>query len=341
MKFVKTKQCLFVGSALLLSAAVITGCALSAKTYRTAPTDTFTVSSNDGYYSETTYFLTEEAYKEHSMQTEENTQANRKTTLNASAPDADEGEFVLGAIQSIAVSETVAEDGSIADSHPMTENELEDYGINPASIGDGNDPWQNSTWGGGSSDPYQEVGRDNQSLYLLSINLVVKYYTTSKEYKIEGSASWEQKFTMNTQEAAEEFNFDFIGVTWGGNNTLRAISSSISGKYYHDLIYGDENVTFSRSASDSYAGYVWQFNEKPRIYGKEMEIANASVTLKKEGELQNRTTSARLTYIHTYGAIQGNISIGVNTNGELAADVSLSYTDKQWQIEIDVPGINF
>lgn len=337
MKFVKTKQCLFVGSALLLSAAVITGCALSAKIYRTAPTDTFTVSSNDGYYSETTYFLTEEAYKEHSMQTEENTQANRKTTLNASAPDADEGEFVLGAIQSIVVSETVAEDGSIADSHPMTENELEYYGINPAYIGI-NDPWQNSTWGGGGGSGESDtiIANKSDEMYLLTLNFELRYSSYTNKYFASGEAVWEDKWVpfWQTDEAAEEWNLDFMGITWGGEKTLKIENADFSASYYND-----NTVDYSIAKADSYAGYVWQFNEKSGYLGKELKYARANVDIKKIGTPLNKETNIVLTYIHTYGAISGGISFEFDSEEKLSAGISLSLTDKQWQIQIDIPGI--
>ena len=52
------------------------------------------------------------------------------------------------------------------------------------------------------------------------------------------------------------------------------------------------------------------------------------------------TDALRMTYIHTYQSAVGSISFSGGSSGA-AASVSLSSCDKQWQIEIDVPGIYY
>ena len=89
----------------------------------------------------------------------------------------------------------------------------------------------------------------------------------------------------------------------------------------------------------SYAGYVWQFNEKSGYLGKELKYARANVDIKKIGTPLNKETNIVLTYIHTYGAISGGISFEFDSEEKLSAGISLSLTDKQWQIQIDIPGI--
>ena len=164
----------------------------------------------------------------------------------------------------------------------------------------------------------------------------VVYNSSSNQYTITGEASWDDVLVWlwDTNKAAEEWDFDYIGITWGGARTLVANTHSISGKYYNG-----NAVSFSKQTSDSYAGYVWQFNEKSGYLGKEMKLATATVNISKVGTSENKETNAKMTYIHTYGKIKGDISLTYNSDGSAAAGVSLSETSEQWQIEIDVPGI--
>lgn len=55
---------------------------------------------------------------------------------------------------------------------------------------------------------------------------------------------------------------------------------------------------------------------------------------------KTKETNIRLTYVHTYQSTVGSISFQGGSSG-VAAGVSLSSCDKQWQIEVDVPGIYY
>lgn len=65
----------------------------------------------------------------------------------------------------------------------------------------------------------------------------------------------------------------------------------------------------------------------------EAEVARNAVKGKK--------TNVKFTYIHTYTKVGGSISFTADTNKLLACGISLSSTEKQWQIEVDVPGLSY
>ena len=110
---------------------------------------------------------------------------------------------------------------------------------------------------------------------------------------------------------------------------------SITGKYYDNNL-----VNFVRTKYSPHMGCVWEFNEKTGYLGKEMEYANANVILTPEYEYQGKATFIMMTYIHTYGKVGGSITISASTEQGLAAEVTLSETEKQWSLDVAI-GIKY
>lgn len=303
--FMRTKRSAVVILSLFFVAAVIWLC-IPVK-YATADvTDCYTVCEEDGYYSETTYFLTEEAYTD---------------IGNASADSSDGEEFVSATRKRVWVCEFYSEADETTESQLLSKSEVDEI---------------ESEADGVAAAASTLVGSDSESFYYLDIDMAVYYNTGSETYSVTGDASWQKVWTWNSMKAAEEDICDYIGITWGGAGTLCATSKSISGYYYNS-----KAVSFSRKISDSYAGYVWQFNEKSGYLGKELESATANVTLEKDGELLGKTTNVKMTYIHTYSDFSGSVSLSADSDGTAAASVSLSQSTDSWQIEIDVAGISY
>lgn len=281
---------------------------------------TYTVITDDGYYAKTTYYLTEEAYQEYLANEYPSTNLSVQTASETNTSDEDV-EFVVAAVQTVCVYEQVGTDGNVTESRLVTRPEFDE------SLDD-------SILGGSVT---ETIGSDSESFYYLDIAMSVVYNYSTKQYSVTGTASWEKKLVSSSQsyKAAEEDYFDYLGFTWGGDKTIVCKSQSISGNYYND-----EEVEFSRKISDAYVGYVWQFNEKSGRLGKEMELATAKVDLAKVGTSENKETNVKMTYIHTYGKTNEEVSFEVNSKG-YAYSVTSSETEEQWQIEIDVPGIKY
>ena len=110
---------------------------------------------------------------------------------------------------------------------------------------------------------------------------------------------------------------------------------SITGKYYDNNL-----VNFVRTKYSPHMGCVWEFKEKTGYLGKEMEYANANVILTPENEYQGKATNIMMTYIHTYGKVGGSITISASTKQGLAAEVTLSETEKQWSLDVAI-GIKY
>lgn len=302
---------------------------------------TYTITSDDGYYAQTTYYLTEQAYQDYldnvNSSVNLSAQTTNATSKNANAMD-DEVEFVLAAVQTVCVYEQADNDGIVTESRLLTGEEIEvfrtsvntvsTYSVIDDTIISDNDIIY----------PDDTIGSDNESLYYLDIGMTVKYNSGTGQYIITGTASWKEEIVWpwESNKAAEEKYFDYLGITWGGDKDIIAHSHTITGNYYN----GD-SVSFAKQLSDSYVGYVWQFNEKSGYLGKEMEEATATVNISKYGASQNKETNAKLTYIHTYGVIEGNVSFTYGADGNAAAELSLSETEKQWQIQIDISGIAY
>lgn len=167
----------------------------------------------------------------------------------------------------------------------------------------------------------------------LSIFLVV-YKDSSRNYYAYGTADWENGVYSGGINGPAA-GYDFLAITWGGGGELKNTDRSISGAYQ----YNQGNISFSRAQSDTYCGYCWQFNETKGAYFADYIDCYAKLQ-KTYSTYKGKETNIRLTYIHTYQSTVGSISFQGGSSG-VAAGVSLSRCDKQWQIEIDVPGIYY
>lgn len=352
------KNHLRIGAA-ALAVTITLGTVAAFALYKPAP-QSYTVCSDDGYYSETTYYLTEDAYNNNIPASDNSDKTVRRAAKASSgSSNSNDEEFVLGAVKTVWVKETSDEDGNITESELLTKEEVDEIGnigSEDASADIGEDPETaqpdmlvpNRPGDGGGGGPVETtVGTDSGSLYLLNISMEVVYNASKEEYSATGQASWAEQLVWYQDEykAAEESSLDYIAMTWGGDSVLKATSKTISGKYYD----GDAAVQFSRAKSDSYAGYVWQFHEKEYKYGDELENATANVTLARVGAMQNKETCIKLTYIHTFDEFNYTPSFSIGFDASLTGEISfsaevsvdMSTEDDQWQIELDVPNIMY
>jgi len=171
--------------------------------------------------------------------------------------------------------------------------------------------------------------RDDESKGKLEITLFVLDDGNSK-YKFIGRGHWTGENLIGKDSPAA--GDDFLGLTWGGDGNAFKNNNKISeGKYVNG-----NNMAMSRSESDSYRGYVWQFQEDTAT--SYMDYAHGEVHVIPAGQIDNEETNVQLTYIHTYQNLVGTISIGASSDG-LAPSISLSTVSSQWQIEVDIPGL--
>lgn len=318
---IKRSKQLLVLSLILALSTLILSVTLTPTQVNAQTKETYSVVTNDEYFAETTYFLTQNVYENFFNESAPTKVCSERVSTSLSN---NEDKFAFAVSQKVYVLEQTNAIGDTVESRLLKKNEIAEYSMdNSVNV------YSNSN---------EEVGTDAEYMYYLTINMIVTYNTNTSQYKITGTASWDPilVWAWESNKAAEEFYHDYIGITWGGNNTLAATSYSISGIYY-----GGDAVSFSRKASNTTAGYVWQFKEKSGYLGKEMKNATANVQIAKSGTHENKQTCARMTYIHTYGTINGSVSINANSDATIAAGVTLSQTQKQWQIEIDVYGLEF
>lgn len=286
----------------------------------------------DGYYSETTYFSNEYDYEKYCQEKANRENPKTKTAKLANSIETSNEEFVAAAVKSVWVSETVDKSGNTLDSHLMTKAEIDKFDAPKENVD------ESTVLTDASVDPYVSLGSDDTGIYYLDIVIRVAHNTETDEYTITGSAFWEEKLVWywQTDMAAEESYFDFMGVTWGGGDTICSVKTDISGKYYND-----QNVIFGKRDSHDYRGYVWQFHEKSGYLGKEMRSGVIKSNIKKEGEKLGQKTCAQLTYIHTYGAFDNDFSLEIEASESpsVAAGIAMSVVKKSWQLQVSVDGI--
>lgn len=302
--------------------------------------DKYTVFSNDGYYSKTTYFYNENDYEQYvSEKNKAPVGKNIEKTKNEynllSMQTTNNQEFILGITKDVWVAEKLNDDGIITESRLLNKEEVDKFYTESNVDSLPNGPRTNTLSSGAT---LELTGNDSSEMYLLSISMSVIYDTGKQIYSIYGHASWEDKLVWLTEtyRAAEETYLDYLGITWGGEG-LKAESNSISGKYYDD----DETYDFAKCMSESYQGFVWQFHEKEGYLGDELQYVDARVSLSRYTEFQGKETSVKLTYIHTYGKIENSVSFSVDSEGKLGMSTNLSESEKQWKIEIDVPSLKY
>lgn len=237
--------------------------------------------------------------------------------------DRNELTVVAATVETVYVIETISENGGISDSRLMNATEVTKYENMRASVG------ARSTTGNTWIGEDEETHNGNK----LSIYLVV-YKDSSKNYLAYGTADWDNGSYSGGVNGPSS-GYDFIAITWGGSGELVNKDYSVSGEYRD----GQGNITFSRANSDTYSGYCWQFNETKGLYFASYIDCYAKIS-KTYTTNRNKVTDIKLTYIHTYQEAVGSISFSAGTSGA-AGGVSLSSCDKQWQIQVSVPGIAY
>lgn len=303
-----------------------------------ANADTYTVYDDGEYYSETTYYLTKNAYNKHLEETEATTADKKSVTKSAVSAEGNDSKFVIATAKKICVLETKDEAGNIIENRPLKKAEIERLTLeedkeshtqikSTTALGIGGfdpaDPY----------DPYSLIGKDNESIFYLTIELSVTQNNKTLEYTASGTSRWTAVSHKPATEIPEERYFDYIGLTWGGEKNIHSTSFYTYAKYLDGT-----DLPVSRKISDSTTGYVWQFYEK--YNNSPMDYAVTSVNLKRDDERKNETTNVRMTYIHTYEEVNGSLSFSVNANGA-AASISFSTIQNNWQIEVDVYGIKY
>lgn len=324
-----------------LAATLLVGaCAISATIRPQA--DSYTVENNDGYYSQTTYYLTEEAYNEYldktSAKTELNSAGATKSAaaakVNTSPSSGDDGEFVMAAAKTVWVAEEFDENGNVTASELLTKEQMDDYGISPMGLINNKFNQDNlfSGKGGGGSTEIS-IGEDELTYHTMTMHFKVTYDHIVKTYKATGTAGWTtyRPSPFEYEYATEYFNDDYIGIVWTDGDTLRGQYASASG-YYHDN--GDAQIFFMEK--DPTAGYAWGFKERITILSSPLKNVTASVTLKRTGEPTKTSSKIKFIYIHTYAGASLNFSTSLIDFG-----LSVNGSDKTWDTYITIPDLKY
>ncbi len=285
-----------------------------------------TVYSDNEYYSETTYFKNENDFNNSINK------FNQKQAVKASDSTTDK-KFVAGIEKKVWVGETYDSNGSVTSSRLLKKNEIEKLN-NMESQSDVNS--ENLV-----TSATHSLGLDETSFYALRIWMTADYYASLDYYSASAFSIWDREYYSNDKKEIPEMNYeDYAGYTWGGEGTLQAIDHRTVCQYYDSKSKQYSNLNASRTLTNSYAGVVWQFLEKTGTNNC-LDYSSSYVNLQKVGSLQNKATSLRFTYIHTYDVVKGSVSITMNSNGTIAGGLTLSNTEKKWQVEIDLPGFEY
>lgn len=279
--------------------------------------EVYTICSDEDYYSETTYYKSEEEFDKTCRA------AGGDVSVSLTETEDSGKQFISGIVKKMWVSETADETGGIADSHLMTKTEVtaleaaKETGEQPTAL--------------------LYIGEDNTDYYYLHIYLSVIYDPVQKCYEVKGTAGWDAilVWAWDNWKAAEEYHDDFMGITWGGKRQIIATSRSFTAQYHDNTI-----VQASRNLSQFDVGYVWQFREKSGWMGKELKSAIAKVSLTNRNGNTVPLTNTKLIYIHTYGSLDFALEFTYQDE-EFAASVGVSSGEKSWRVELDVFGLKF
>lgn len=321
------------GVAIGLTLAVLAGTALYC--WLGYKPSSYTVCSDDGYYSETTYYRTEEAF-ERAQEGESGggaVQVRSIGTGGTAAQEELEGEFVSAATKTVWVSETVHESGAVLDSHLMTKAEIEEaekkhdshltLNMTPKEIA---------------------VGYERQDFYRLTMDFSVtkeSFGTDKYTYYLEGWVWWEAGFDwfQVAEKSAEETYFDYLAFTWGGDGALYKTDDSSEGTYFNG-----KSVSIGKKLDEPSTGVLWQFHEKDGYLGKELQTSTFTATLDYDKPFQNKKAQSKMIYVHTYERAIGtiNFSAGIDSDGvSAAAGLTINTTQDNWQLETAIIGLEY
>lgn len=299
-----------------------------------ANADTRTVCEDNEYYSETTYFLTESAYNKHlkKIGAEETLKKNEQ--------------FVLSASKKVCVQETTDEQGKVIDSHPLKKAELEQLAQKrSAETDNGDSDTPNGpakipkniydqiiiTDGGGAY--YETLKSKSSDQYFLTIEFVIGQDTLTKEYRLAGKSVWQSITEFDTKKVPESSAFDYVGITWGGNGNL------VSENYFtHGIYSNNSDMHISTKLDNPERGYVWQFQEK--LNGYPMNYGTFYAYVNSVNKEFTNTTTANMTYIHTYNETTGTVSFNIGTDGA-SLGLSFSATKDYWDIQVGLYGLQY
>lgn len=343
MKNLITKKSARIAAA-ALAATVTFGAMAFALSYKPAA-DSYTIASEDGgYYSETTYYLTEEAFGEYENGKQTGKPAAKAMSASSESTSESEqegGEFVMGVAKSVWVMEEVDEDGNVVDSQLLTKDEMDDYGISTMSVS--NKFHQDNMFdgqGSGGGYPDEEIGNESATLHRLTIDAKVTYNEGTEKYSVTGNASWKAEFALfEDLKTAEHRYLDYFAISWGGEGALQATSHSFTGKYHAGNDRLEHDVTYAKAFSDYKIGYVWEFSEKSSTWGKELKLATIKATIERTKPLEY-LTSIRVTYIHTYDELSGTLTVGASTADGFEAAVGISTTKGNWSAILEFDRIS-
>lgn len=284
--------------------------------------------ADDGYFSQTTYYNTEEAYEEHLKAAYPEQKQYRAVSSELTADEEDDEQFVMGAVKSVWVAEEYDEDGNVTESHLMSKEEMDDNGIPISPNSASPNPSYDFNDGGGIGG--ELYGEDSTTFHRLTIDAIVLYNDFFESYYVRASAHWKAEFVLfQDSKTAEHKYLDYFGITWGGNGALEAVSNSFTGIYHPDGNGVTQEVTYAKAYSDYTLGCVWEFNEKSSTFGKELNIATITAQIERCKPIET-PTSIRVTYIHTYSKLDGSLTVGANTGDGFEGAVSISTEKGNW-----------
>lgn len=322
-------KCAAIGLTLAVLAGTALYCWLGYKP------SSYTVCSDDGYYSETTYYRTEEAF-ERAQEGEANGGAVqvRSTGMGGTAAQEEpEGEFVSAATKTVWVSETVHESGAVLDSHLMTKAEIEETEEKYASRLKLN-----------MTPKEIPIGYERQEFYRLTMDFSVTKQSSDADkytYFLEGWVWWEAGFDwfQVAEKSAEETYFDYVAFTWGGDGALYKTDDSAVGTYFNG-----KSASIGKKLDEPSTGVMWQFHEKDGNLGPELKKSTFTACLDYNEPFQDKKAQSKMIYVHTYERAIGsiNFSAGIDSGGvSAAAGVTINTTQDNWQLETSIIGLEY
>ena len=319
-------KCVAIGLTLVVLAAAVLYCL---QYFRPS---TYTVYEDDGYYSETTYYRTEQAFERAMAELEqkeaEGTVQTRSLNVGGEAQaQQPRGEFVAAAVKSVWVYEQTDENGNVFESRLLTKQEVEQAEEKLQAL---------------QEDEQEIVARGkvyDQSVFFVRLDLTFTIYREDSDhddvsyaYVLEATASWDNLLAAvwEQSKAAEEAHVDYAAFTWGGEGALKRTLYSDTGYYYNG-----KETSISVCQEEQNKGIMWQFHEKSGVFGKEMEYARFTTNLDRKYPLQGKKAQAKFTYVHTFNDYAASIGFSAGVKNQAfsgAADISLSSAKDNWQI---------
>ncbi len=199
------------------------------------------------------------------------------------------------------LSETYADDGTIVDSHLMTEGEVNELKNNIV-------PYAGTT--------------DSTTRGKLYFTGTLYQNSSTGGYNLSFRAEWEKGTWIILVDSPDNPSAgnDFIAVDWEGDGkAFKIASSSISGTYQVD----GKAVGINQSYKSSYYGIGWDFAERKNSsdgkYRYFVDTITGNVNLDKVNSgTQGKSAGLNLIYYHTYSDLDYSLTLVPNANGFLS-----------------------